>query len=69
MKLFINDVGQNNCYDHEHASSTQPIGFILDCLVRVNVGDNVSIRFDDHQAPVTDLRILNGNINLLRVGN
>jgi len=69
MKIFVNDIGQNNCYDHEHTSATQPIGFIADCLIRVNVGDNVSIRFDDHQSPVSDLRILNGNLNLHRIGN
>lgn len=69
MKIFINSAGQNNCYDHEHTSSTQPIGFIVDCIIRLNVGDNVSIRFDDHQAPVTDLTALNGNLNLLRIGN
>lgn len=69
MMLFINSAGQNNCYDHEHTSSTQPIGFIIDCIVRLNIGDNVSIRFDDHQSPVTDLIALNGNINLMRIGN
>jgi hypothetical protein len=69
MQLFVNDVEQPNCYDHEHTSPTQPIGFIIDCFTRLNAGDNVSIKFDDHMAPVTDLRVLNGNLNLLRVGN
>jgi len=69
MKIFINGNGQNNCYDHEHTSSTQPIGFIADCLIRLNVGDNVSVRFDDHKSPVSDLIALNGNLNLLRIGN
>jgi len=69
MKVFVNDVGQNNCYDHEHTSNT-PIGFIIaGCFVRLNVGDKLNLRFDDHQAPVTDLILLNANLNALRVGN
>lgn len=69
MKIFINNNGQDNCYDHEHTSTTVPIVFPIDCLIRINTGDNVSIRFDDHNNPVGDLILLNGNLNLLRVGN
>ena len=69
MKIFINDTGYNNCYDHEHTSSAQPIGFIIDCILSLQAGDRLTIRFDDHQAPVTDLTALNGNLNVLRIGN
>ena len=68
MKLFINDVGQNDCYDHEHASA-DPIGFILDCFVRVSVGDKLNIRFDDHGGLVQDLNLVTANINAVRIGN
>jgi hypothetical protein len=68
MKLFINEVGQDKCYDHEHTSGN-PIGFIFSCLVSINRNDNVSIRFDDHASPVSDLTVLNANINLERIGN
>jgi len=68
MKVYINDVGQNNCYDHEEPSIS-PIGFIITCLIPLNVGDRVNIRFDDHSNPVRDLNLLNANINLVRVGD
>lgn len=69
MKIFINETGQDNCYDHEHTSSVNPIGFIIECIINLNVGDKVNIRFDDHNNPVNDLTLLNGNVNLVRVGN
>ena len=68
MKIFVNEVGQYNCYDHEEPS-TAPIGFIIICLVRLNAGDVVSVRFDDHADPVRDLILYNGNVNLFRIGN
>jgi hypothetical protein len=68
MKLYINETGQNNCYDHFHVGADQ-VSMVITCLVRINAGDNVSIRFDDHASPVTDLTIYASNLNLVRVGN
>lgn len=68
MKVYINEVGQNDCYDHEEPS-TSPIGFIATCIVSLSVGDNLNIRFDDHANPVRDINLLNANINLIRVGD
>ena len=68
MKIFIDGTGYDNCYDHEHTSTTQPIGFILDCVLRVNAWSNLTVRFDDHTNPVSDLNVLNANINVLRIG-
>lgn len=69
MKIFVNEVGQNECYDHEH-TSTDPIGFIIaGCQVRLNTGDNVSVRFDDHAGIVSDLIVYNANLNIKRIGN
>jgi len=70
MKVFVNDVGQNQCYDHESTNQNNMIGFIIaGCMVRLNAGDKVNIRFDDHMNPVSDLVLYNANVNILRVGN
>ena len=68
MKLYINETGQDNCYDHFHIGADQ-ISMVITCLVRINVGQNVSIRFDDRASPVSDLTIYASNLNLVRVGN
>jgi hypothetical protein len=68
MKLYINETGQNNCYDHFHVASDQ-VSMVISCLVRINSGDNVSIRFDDHASLITDLTVYASNLNLLRIGD
>jgi hypothetical protein len=68
MKLYVNETGQNNCYDHFHVGADQ-ISMVITCLVRINKGDNVSIRFDDHASPVTDLTFYASNLNLMRIGD
>jgi hypothetical protein len=68
MKLYINEVGQNDCYDHEHTSA-DPIGFISDCITTLAVGDNLNVRFDDHAGLVSDLVLVTANINAVRIGN
>jgi hypothetical protein len=68
MKLYINEVGQNDCYDHEHTSS-DPIGFISDCITTLAVGDRLNVRFNDHAGVVSDLVLITANINAVRIGN
>ena len=68
MKLYLNETGQNNCYDNFKVSADH-ISMIITCLVRINAGQNISIRFDDHMNPVTDITIYATNVNLLRIGN
>jgi hypothetical protein len=68
MKIYVNDTGQNNCYDHFHVGADQ-ISMVITCLVRVNAGSNISIKFDDHASPVTDLTVYASNLNLVRIGN
>jgi hypothetical protein len=68
MKLYVNETGQNNCYDHFHVGADQ-VSMVITCLVRANAGQNISIRFDDHASPVTDLTVYASNLNLLRIGN
>jgi hypothetical protein len=68
MKLYVNETGQNNCYDYFDVGADQ-ISMIITCLVRVNAGSSVSVRFDDHASPVTDLIVYASNVNLVRIGN
>lgn len=68
MKVFVDESGQNNCYDHFHVDLTE-VSMVLTCLTRINAGQNLSIRFDDHVNPVTDLIIYATNLNAVRIGN
>jgi len=68
MKVYVTDTEQNNCYDHFHVGADQ-VSMIISCIVRMNVGDNINVRFDDNASPVTDLTFYNSNINLRRIGN
>jgi hypothetical protein len=68
MKIFVNDTGQNNCYDHFEVGADH-ISMVATCLIRINTGSNVSIRFDDHASPVTDVTFYASNLNLVRIGN
>ena len=68
MKVFINEVGKDECYDHEHTSAN-PIGFIAPCQVRLNVGDKITIRFDDHSVSPQDIKLVSANIGIKRIGN
>jgi hypothetical protein len=68
MKLYVNNTGQNNCYDHFEVGGDH-ISMVIICLIRINSGSNVSVRFDDHANPVTDVTFYVSNLNLVRIGN
>lgn len=69
FKIFLNETGQDKCYNHEHATTTaKPLA--ISCYVRVNATHNkISLRIDDHANPVNDITLYATNVNLLRVGN
>lgn len=67
-KLFVNDVGQENCYAHLHDSgNAQNVGF--SCLIRLVANDTVNVRVDDHSIPASNMVTYSGSVNVLRVGN
>lgn len=69
MKIFVDNIGQNNCYNHFHTFLQASGNPTISCLVRINAGSNLSIGFDDHTNPVTDLILSSMNVNLWRIGN
>ena len=68
-KLFINSVGQNNCYSHVHFKTGDANAFDVDCLVSLSVGDDLQIKVDDHVGSPNDISLKSMNLNLVRVGN
>jgi hypothetical protein len=68
MKLYINETGQNNCYDNFKVGADH-LSMVVTCLVRISAGDNINIKFDDHMNPVTDITVYASNLNLVRIGN
>jgi len=66
MKLFLDDTPLNNCYDSNDLSGTHtPMTF--GCLVYMNVGESLSVRFDDHSNPVRDVAITSMNLNAVSI--
>jgi len=68
-KLFINNVGQDNCYSFKdlRIGASSSAGF--SCIISVNAGDDIYVAMDDHANPVKDLTINNINVNLVRIGD
>jgi hypothetical protein len=58
MKVFVNDSNHPECYSHFHISNVAPTATpAIDCLIRLNAGDKINVRFDDHSSPVQDIVI------------
>ena len=68
MKVYVNDVGYNKCYDHKNMA-VEVSALRINCDIRVSVGDNINIRFDDHSNPVRDLELYYANVNSVRIGD
>lgn len=67
-QIFVNDVGKDNCYAHLHDSgSAQNISF--SCLLKLNAGDMVNVKVDDHALPASNISTYSGSLNIIRVGN
>lgn len=68
MKVFINNNGQNDCYNHKDMT-TDIHTFMVSCIIRVNPNDIINVRFDDHANPTRNLQLYYTNINIVRIGN
>jgi len=68
-KIFINDVGQNNCYAHKDFIVNKTNDLTLNCFISVNVGDIINVQFDDHANPTATLSFYSANFNIERKGN
>jgi len=67
MKLFVDDVGQNNCYAHRDFKVGDTGSFGFNCFVDLNAGQIVNVRLDDHANPVGDATIYSFNITLSKI--
>jgi len=66
MKLYNNEIGLNNCYDSNDLGGTHtPMGF--NCIVYMDTGDSLSVRFDDHSNPVRDVVVTSMNLNTVLI--
>ena len=68
-KLFINSVGQDDCYSHIHFKVSDANSFSVCCIITLNINDDVQIMIDDHVGAPNDLLVKSFNLNLLRIGN
>ena len=70
MKIYLNETGQNDCYNHFHTSATIGGNPTITCLVRLNsTQSKITVRFDDHTNPVNDIVLSSLNVNVFRLGN
>ena len=69
IKLFVNSIGEENCYSHFDVIATMGGTPSFSCFVNLTTGDIVNIKIDDHVNPVNDPVIENFNLNLVRIGN
>ena len=68
IKLFVNSIGEENCYSHFDVIATMGGTPSFSCFVNLTTGDIVNIKIDDHVNPVNDPVIENFNLNLVRIG-
>jgi len=61
LKAFVNTDGYNNCYAYKNLS-TDITEMVIDCFVCAAVGQNISIKYDDHSDPVRDLYLWTANV-------
>jgi len=69
LKLFIGNVGKDNCYSHHHIATGDAVTMAVNCLVKLNAGDEISLQVDDHINPPNDPTIKSVNLNAWRIGN
>ena len=67
-KLFINHIGQNNCYAHRDMAVGKTGNAGFNCIIDLNVGDYVNVQFDDHANPTATLTFESANLAINQIG-
>ena len=68
-KLFVNGVGQDNCYAFNDFENGVSSSSTFTCLKRLYVGDVLRVGVDDHANPVRDLTINSYNLNVVKINS
>lgn len=66
--VFTNEVQQNNTIGHAIGQASNAVDMLGLGMIRINQYDNVTIRLADMTSP-SSVSAIDGNVNLVRVGN
>jgi hypothetical protein len=69
LKVYLNGVGQDNCYTHSHLTIGHASSMGISCLLNIGTNGVLSVRIDDHVNPPNNPTIYSMNINALRIRN
>lgn len=67
-QVFLNNVGQNNCYVHQHVATNNVESIGITCILKLVAGDKIGLKIDDHSNPPNNPTLDSFNMNIHRIG-